>query len=296
VIQLTAQYSADKVRAIATLHYGDIPSSAWSPDFNMIQEANAGIRLSKKIWLDAGFFKTHIGTEALLPKDNITSSLAIITFYEPWWQSGIKLSYVPSDKLLLCFHVLNGYNTYIDNNKSKSFGITLTYTINEKGSLGYYNLLGNELPENISGKHMRFLNNIVFNYQFTPKLKANIGFDYITQQNSQILYSQKTASAYSGIITFKYQAKPLFGIYVRGETFSDENGFLTGYILDANKKITGYIVSGVTLGMEYKPKDNAFIRLEGRNLKMDDNQKIFLTDGKNTNSRLEILVNLGVSF
>ncbi len=296
IIQITAQYSAEKVRALATLHYGDIPSSAWSPDFNMIQEANAGIRLSKKIWLDAGFFKTHIGTEALLPKDNITSSLAIITFYEPWWQSGIKLSYLPSDKLLLCLHVLNGYNTYIDNNKSKSFGITLTYTINEKGSLGYYNLLGNELPENISGKHMRFLNNIVFNYQFTPKLKANIGFDYITQQNSQILNSQKTASAYSGIITFKYQAKPLFGIYVRGETFSDENGFLTGYILDANKKITGYIVSGVTLGMEYKPKDNAFVRLEGRNLKMDDNQKIFLTDGKNTNSRLEILVNLGVSF
>ena len=73
IVQLTAQYSADRVRAIATLHYGDLPSAAWSPVYNMIQEANAGVRLTKKIWLDAGFFKTHIGTEGLLPKDNITS-------------------------------------------------------------------------------------------------------------------------------------------------------------------------------------------------------------------------------
>ena len=98
VIQLTAQYTAENVRAVATLHYGDIPSSAWSPDFNMIQEANAGFRISNKFWLDAGFFKTHIGTEALLPKDNIVSSLAVITFYEPWWQSGVKLSYLPNNR------------------------------------------------------------------------------------------------------------------------------------------------------------------------------------------------------
>ena len=143
---------------------------------------------------------------------------------------------------------------------------------------------------------MRFLHNLVFNYQFSKKIKANIGFDYITQQNSNILDTLKSASVYSAIITLKYQIKPSFGIYVRGETFSDENGFLTGTLLDANNKITGYVVNGATLGMEYKPKDNAFIRLEGRNLQMDNDQKIFRTDGKDTNNRYEIMVNLGVSF
>jgi len=48
IVQLTAQYSAEKVRAIVTLQYGDIPASAWSPQFNMIQEANVGIKLAKK--------------------------------------------------------------------------------------------------------------------------------------------------------------------------------------------------------------------------------------------------------
>jgi hypothetical protein len=116
IFQLTAQYTSEKIRAVGTLHYGDIPVSAWSPVYNFIQEANVGFHVCKKIWIDAGFFKTHIGTEALLPKDNIASSLAIITVYEPWFQAGVKLSYAPNDKLSLCLHLLNGYNTFVDNN------------------------------------------------------------------------------------------------------------------------------------------------------------------------------------
>ena len=296
ILQLTAQYSADRVRAIATIHYGDIPTSAWSPAFNMIQEANAGVRLTKRVWLDAGFFKTHIGTEALLPKDNVASSLSIITIYEPWFQAGIKLTYSPTDKLLLCLHVLNGYNTFIDNNKSKSYGVSVSYAFNEKGNINYYNLIGEESPAGTPAKHLRFLNNVVFNYQLTPKLKTIIGVDYITQQHSVIGDSSKTAFIYSAILTLKYQLKPKFAIYARGETFSDRDGFLTGKIIDATNMITGYIVSGATLGFEFKPMDNAYIRLEGRDLMMDANQKIFRTDGKNTNSRMEGMINIGVWF
>ncbi|MGZ4060305.1 MAG: outer membrane beta-barrel protein [Bacteroidia bacterium] len=296
IVQITAQYSSEKVRAVGTLHYGDIASSAWSPVFNMIQEANAGVRLTKKIWLDAGFFKTHIGTEVLLPKDNITSSLSIITLYEPWWQAGFKLSYTPNDKLLICLHVLNGYNTYIDNNKLKSFGLTLSYALGEKGSIGYYNLIGDESPDNRTSKHVRFLNNLVLNYQLTPKLKTIIGVDYITQQNSRITDTTKTASIYSGILILKYQLKPAFGIYARGETFSDRQGFLTGTIVDNAAKITGYVANGATLGIEYKPTESSFIRLEGRELVMDKDQQIFHWNKKNVNNRLEMMVNVGVAF
>ena len=296
IAQLTGQYTSQKARALATFHFGDMPVSAWSPVFNVLQEANAGLRITKKIWLDAGFFKTHIGTEAFLPKDNIASSLSIITFYEPWWQAGIKLSYAPNDKAFICFHVLNGYNTYVDNNKKKSYGITFNYTFNEKASIGYYNLVGEEMPENIKISHLRFLNNLVFIYQITEKLKTIIGVDYITQQHSSIADTTKTAMIYSGIITLKYQLKPKFGIYARGETFSDENGFLTGTIVDSNNKQTGFKVNGATLGFEFKPMDNTFIRLEGRNLIMDKDQKIFRTDGANTNSRIEAFIHIGVWF
>ena len=296
IIQLTAQYTSTHIRAVATLQYGDIPASAWSPVFNMIQEANVGVKLGKKVWLDAGFFKTHIGTEALLPKDNIISSLSVITVYEPWFQSGVKLTYMPNDKFLFCLHVLNGYNMFVDNNSKKSVGVAFTYTINDKANFGYYNLIGDELPDSIKSSHVRFLNNLVFNYQLTPKLKALVGADYIGQQNSGIVDPRKFASVYSGIVTLRYQALKLMGVYGRFEIFSDEEGFLSGVITDFNNKQTGYKLTGATLGLEIKPADNSYIRLEGRDLIMNNAQKIFYTNGVYTNSRYEAMVNVGIWF
>jgi len=53
VAMFTAKYSAQKIRATATLHFGDIPASAWSSKYNIIQEANTGLLLCKNLWLDA---------------------------------------------------------------------------------------------------------------------------------------------------------------------------------------------------------------------------------------------------
>ena len=298
IIQLTAQYNSKRLRAIATLHYGDIPTSAWSPTYNLIQEANLGIKLSKKFWLDAGFFKTHIGTEALLPKDNIASSLSIITFYEPWFHAGVKLSYYPNDKLFLCFHVLNGYNTFVENNKKKSIGISFNYTLGDKGSIGYYNLLGDETPDSIHESHLRFLHNVVFTYQVTSKVKLLLGADLISQKNSVITDPAKTAFAYGGIATIKYQFKPQFAVYGRAEMFSDNDGFLTGIINDANNNQTGFKLWGATVGVEYKPTENSFLRLEGRQLQMDKYQEIFKWNNSkdNVNWRMEMMLHAGVYF
>ena len=296
IAQLTGQYNSKKMRAIATIHYGDIPISAWSPVYNLVQEANVGIRLSKKFWVDAGLFKTHIGTEALLPKDNIVSSLSVITVYEPWFQAGVKLSYTPNDNLSICFHLLNGYNSFVENNKKKSFGLAVTYLLGNKGSIGYYNLLGDETPDSIHSSHFRMLHNVVFTYQLTQKLKLLVGGDIICQQNSVIADSAKTAFVYGGIGTLKYQAKSKFGVYIRGEIFSDDNGFLTGIIKDKKNELTGFKVWGITAGLEYKPTENLYIRLEGRQLQMNSNQEIFRWNNVNKSYRLEMMLHAGVFF
>ncbi len=296
VLQLTGQYTSEKYRSSAALFFGDIPASAWSPVFNYIQEANVGIRIAKKLWLDAGFFKTHIGTEALLPRENIASSLSVITLYEPWFQSGVKLSYAPNARLSLCLHLLNGYNTFVETNKKKSVGITALYQLGERGSIGYYNLLGDETPDNIKTSHFRILNNLVLNYDVTSKWKLSVGVDYISQANSWISDSTKTASIYSAILTTRYQIRSKLGIYIRGEFFSDPSGFLTGQIVDTKNNITGYTVSGATLGFEYKSTTNTYVRLEGRQLIMDPSQTIFMTNGIRTNQRSEIMLHSGIWF
>ncbi|MFI5149226.1 MAG: outer membrane beta-barrel protein [Bacteroidia bacterium] len=296
VLQLTAQYTSAKIRSSAAIFYGDIPSSAWSPVFNFIQEANVGFRLSKKVWLDAGLFKTHIGTEALLPKDNITSSLSIITVYEPWFQSGLKLDYTPSDKLSFCLHLLNGYNTFVETNSKKSVGITAIYKLGDKGNIGYYNLMGDDTPDGIKTSHFRVLNNLAFNYDVTPKIKLSIGLDYISQTNSGIRDSTKMASIYSAIVTMRYQLKSKLGIYGRWDMYNDQDGFLSGRIVDSRLMYTGYVMNGITAGLEYKVAENSYIRLEGRQLIMDSNQKIFYSNGNPTNQRSEIMLHAGIWF
>ncbi len=295
VLQFTGQYTSDKIRAVGTVHFGDIPTSAWSPVFNIVQEANVGFRLSKNLWLDAGLFKTHIGTEALLPKDNIASTLSVITVYEPWFQSGAKLTYTPNDKLTLGLHLLNGYNTFVETNSYKSIGMAVTYLLGNRGSIGYFNLLGEEYPDSINASHFRILNNLVFTYDLTKKLKVLAGADYIYEENSSIS-NTKPAHIYSGILTLRYQLLNKLGVYARGEIFNDASGALTGRITDAKSKTTGYILTDETAGLEYKVSDNSYIRLEGRQIQMDKDQQIFRTDGAFTNVRTEVMLHCGVWF
>src|ERR1700722_2857255 len=71
---ITAQYDGLKYRGIVTAQYGDIPKNLWPPTFVGIMEAHVGVKVCSKLWLDAGFFRTHIGAESLLPKENLATS------------------------------------------------------------------------------------------------------------------------------------------------------------------------------------------------------------------------------
>lgn len=291
---LTAQYDAEKIRGIVSLHYGDIAKSAWSPTYNNLFEVHAGVRLSKKLWLDAGFFRTHFGTEGLLPKENITSSVSINTFMEPYFESGFRLNYIPNDKLAINLYVLNGYNMFEDNNDKKSLGLLVTYALGDKGNIGYSNYIGDDSPKGDTVAHSRFHNNLFFNYQI-KKLKFQLGGDYCFQQNSDTL-NKNSATMYSGVASFKYQFTNKFAVYVRGEIFNDPQGFMSGVMTDRKGAQTGLIMNAGTLGFEFKPTDNTYIRLEGRQIRADEEQLIFYWDGKITNERMEAMINLGVSF
>ncbi len=291
---LSAEYNSNKARGIVTLHYGDIPQAMWSSKYNAIMEAHAGIKIHPKIWLDAGLFRTHFGTEGLMPKENLLSSISINTFYEIAFEAGARLNYIPNDKISISLYALNGYNTFEDNNKKKSFGLLATYALSDKGNIGYSNYIGDDTPEADSISHMRIHNNLFMNYQMN-KMKYQIGIDYCTQSNSDTTHS-KSANMFSGIITAKYQVVKKFAIAARGELFSDPQGFMSAVIVDKAGKSTGYNMWGATLGIEYIPIDNAYIRLEARQIQMDKNEEIFYWDKESTSSRTEFLINMGISF
>jgi hypothetical protein len=297
VASFSAKYFSDRVRSSVTLHYGDVPRSAWSTTFNFIQEANAGVRLCKNFWLDAGFFRTHIGTEGLFPKENITSSVAVATYFEPYYEAGLKLSYAPAEKLALNLFVLNGYNLFEDNNKKKSLGALITYAFNDHLSMGYDNYIGDESPDQDTINHLRFYNNVFLNFE-KNKIKIVTGGDVCFQQNAANAGTELTGTLVSGVFAVRIKAAKQVDVYGRMEGYYDPDGILSGTIIvNGNPSGSGLKLWGATLGVEYKPTENSYVRLEGRDLTTTDSaQKIFFSNNQYKNSRLEALLNLGVWF
>jgi hypothetical protein len=190
--------------------------------------------------------------------------------------------------------LLNGYNTFEENNEQKSFGALITYALGTRGSIGYSNYTGDDTPDSVPVSHLRIHNSIFFNYQFN-KLKIQVGGDYCRQSNSDTMQN-KNASMVSGVASLKYQCSGKFAVYARGEYFNDPQGFMSGLFTDRKGTLTGYKLFGFTGGIEYKPTDNSYVRLEARELVMDKAQEIFYRKGDITNNRLEMLVNMGISF
>lgn len=282
----TAQFSlsanADWYRAKTTFAYGLIPRQSWSPaGYLPVQEANAGIKIVDNLWLDAGLFLTHVGGEALLPKNNWLSSLALVTMYEPFFQSGVKLSYKPIEQLEACVHVLNGYGIFDDNNADKTLGYLLSYSPASSFNITLDGTVGNELPVGTPAA-LRVYNNVNATFQPIDSLGFKGQVDFATQAGS--------ANPYLGaLLAARYSFTPNLSFSLRGEYINDPAKMLTAGLM-------GY---GGTAGLEFKPTSNSYVRLEGRQLMLgtDDANKMFTDASKvKTGNRLEGMLSMGLSF
>jgi hypothetical protein len=285
IAQLSLKYNTEKIRGTFTMHFGDIPRVNWPGDNQYIQEANVGFSPYKNLWIDAGYFLTHIGCEGI-PKNNYFSSFSLQSYYEPFFQSGVKISYDFSEKLSACLHILNGYNVLDDNNKNKSAGLQLTYTPKPDLKFTYNNIIGNEMPTGTDGK-IRFLNNVIINLS-CKKLELAAGLDFGLQEKTKLADST-TAYVYGVLMSAKYHILPKFSAMARAEFYQDLDGVLSGLIVNDR----GAKGNGISLGVEFNPVESAYIRLEGRYLRMDANEKIFYN---NDNQRTEGIVSFGFEY
>lgn len=291
VAQATLDYQEDKLQGKVTLQYGDIPNTIWNEDFRFLQEAYVGTKITEGLWLNAGLFTTHIGQEAFLPKDNFLSATTVIAFNEPFYQSGLELSYQGLDKWIFELHLLNGLNRFQDNNESKSYGVLINFEPSEKLSFTYTNHLGYE--EN-QGERRRFLNFHNFSTKINlNKFKIIFASDFATQSNSQINNAEESATMYNALLTLHYAFSDKFALTARGEIYEDSDGFISGTFLDSEGNPTGMTLSGFTLGTEYKPQKNAYLRAEVGLIQLGEKEELFYYDNQKTNQRWNILLTAG---
>ncbi len=293
IAQLSGSYSSERFRGILTIHAGDIVDVNWTQTNSLkyIQEANLGFMVSNNFWVDAGLFLTHVGTESIFPRYNFLNTLALATYYEPIYQTGVKLSY-SSGKFYGSFHLCNGFNQLADNNKNKSIGLQLGYKPNDKLEFTYNNIFGNEQPPENNPK-VRLYNNLVVKFFPSNEIDVLVGMDHCYQGNSSLNDSTHGANLISGLFAMRYRFSEKFYASYRLEYHNDKSGFLSGTFLNSDNTISGLEALGFTLGMEFKPVDFGYVRIEGRYLKAKDSQKIFY---ESKSARFEIILSTGAGF
>jgi hypothetical protein len=191
--------------------------------------------------------------------------------------------------------VFNGYGIYDDNNKKKSAGLLATYVFNDKWNVGYSNYFGDDADDSTKVSKFRMCHNFFLNYHY-KKIRFTTGTDLHWQKNSDIHQYEKFPFMFTALAIADYQIAKLTDIYCRAEMFDDRHGFMSGIIIDKYNHITGLKIWGATLGVQYKPTENSYIRLESRYLAADKAQEIFYWNGKHSNARMECMVNMGVWF
>lgn len=296
MIQAQLRYRSPFARASLAIHGGDIPAAAWSGTFNYIQEANVGIRLASRLWLDGGFFKTHIGYESIMPKDNFTISLATTTFYEPYYLSGAKITWMAGKHWSIQGNIFNEFNGFVDVNGSPAGGLSFYWEPGKDWLLGVNQITSNENRSQADLRKLRAYQNVVM-YRKLERTEwvgeINTGF----QENSRLGDSTQNALMVSMLVAGKYKFSRRYALSGRYEFFYDPDEILTGNVFNAQHQLVGLVISGFTLCGEFKPTDKSFLRIEGRELiTTHSDEDIFFRNGHSSNNRFECHLAMGVWF
>lgn len=284
IAQLSGTFTfKNDVRGKLTLQYGSLPQFAYALDNpTTLQEAYVGVRILDNLWLDAGYYLTHIGGESFLPKDNWLSTHSVVTYFEPIQHAGAKLTF-SNEKLTAMLGIVNSRLSFAENNQNKSYCGQFVYNFSSDLSLSYAGIIGNE---ETNGYKNYFLNNICLNTVLATGLEAKAQFDIASKEDSKFDQGEYKNATYTGISAqIRYAFTEKIRSTLRAALFDDEDG-----VNSPGMKGTQF-----TAGIEFKPNANSYLRLEGDMINLDDKYKAFTDkDGKPANKRMSIALSMGI--
>ena len=231
--------------------YGTTPYSTLA---NIQQAFLTGvIRLGNGLTADVGKFVTHMGYEVIESKDNWNYSRSLLFAWAvPYYHTGLRLTYPFADNFTVAVHVVNGWNSVIDDNAEKSLGLMVSYS--PTGSTGFIlNVMdGFEQPSGVDvGKKKVF--DFIVTQNVSDAFALTLNADYGDETLISGLYTWKGAALYG-----HYAFNPQSAFALRAEVFDDPQGYATGL------GIPRLSVKEVTATYEYKFVDALLVRGEAR--------------------------------
>lgn len=281
-----------KYRANIALQSGTYANDNYAAEqgvFKNLFEANIGLSLNKQnnLWLDAGIFPSHLGFESAISTDNMTLTRSLSAESSPYFLSGIKLTYNPSDKLELVTILNNGWQRIqrVTENSILSLGTQVIFKPSNKVSINWSTFIGTDDPD--STRRMRYFNNLYTQIKLSDKFQFIAGFDFGLQQQvkQSATYDYWLTPAIIGQISLTQNWKTA----IRAEYYQDETG-----VIIATGTPNGFSTLGLSWNIDYLPNDLVSCRLESRWFKSED--AIFTRDNQLTNNNLFIGASLALKF
>lgn len=246
--------------------------------YAVIPSKNAGYIITGLLTFAAGSFLELAGAESLSPLDANNFSRSILYGYaEPFTVMGLRITCIINDTFTLIVGINNGWDNIRDTSRRKTIELSTTYTPNSLFSLAATLYSGGQRATDRTAtgpESIRDLIDIVATLNATDKLTFIANYDYGNQTLATLPSGNVAEAVWQGIagyINYKFNDK--WQTSLRGEIFSDRNGYRTG-VAQCWKEIT------LTLG--FTPIKNLGLRAETRH--DFSNVSSFVNKGRGSNN------------
>lgn len=287
---LKANYTADRVRGNVAIMAGTYAQANMAAEQELIRhiyEANAGVRIGKGLWVDAGILPSHIGFESATGKDNFTLTRSLMAEGSPYYEAGARISWAPDDKWYFAALYLNGWQRIQrpDGNQTPGFGTQITFKPTNKVTLNWSTFGGNDKPDSV--RQMRYFSDLYGTFALTSKLSLIAGFDIGVEEKGDKMDGMNTW--YAPILIARYAFNDKIAMAGRYEYYNDADG-----VIIATGTPNGFRTSGWSLNLDVSPVSQVLFRLEGKLYNSKD--EIFEKSGTPRKENFSIATSLAFSF
>lgn len=252
-----------------------------------LSEAYLGLYLdkAKKQTIEMGIMPSYIGFESATTASNLTLTRSILAENSPYFMTGVKYSYKPSDKWNVSGLILNGWQRISkpEKNSVPSFGTQIIYKPSDRSTLNWSNFMGKEYYG--SEMLMRYFTNIYLDYKWNSKWRTITGFDFGLQRTSSI--NTNHANWFSPVLITQYSINSKWQTALRAEYYQDVKNVMI-------PTVNEFKTLGTSLNFDYFINSKMKFRTEARYF--NSKEKVFLKNGDLTTGDFFITSSLCLEF
>lgn len=285
---LRAKVEYENVYASIALHSGTyVDDNYANEEIKYLNEAFVGLYLdkAKKNSIEIGILPSYIGFESATTATNLTLSRSILAENSPYFMTGVKYTFKPSDKWNFTALVTNGWQRINKPQKdvAPSFGTQIIYKSTSSSTVNWSTFVGKEFFG--TEFTMRYFSNLYYDKKWSDKWRTIAGFDFGLQDTSA--KNDGYENWLSPVFIAQYSINTKWQTAFRAEYYQDKSNI----IIDVDDQ---FETLGFSFNVDYLPNSKVKFRTEARYF--DSIEKVFLKNEHLVNSNFFLSASLSFEF